>query len=147
MSSSAHSNDLMMSFTAFDSTGQLAHVHTEMLVGLCVSSTIHPFKVALLPRSTISCFSTNDSSKVSSLNGCSGGVCSSHNLIWQAGENIGIHQVKTVSTPRSGFVFTPVKQFTMCKFSGVREKHQKPRHDWGVCSFFRWRTFGSAGRN
>lgn len=121
MSSSAHSNDLVMSFTAFDSAGQLVHVHTEMLVGLCVSSTIHPFKVALLPRSTITSFSTNVSTKVSSPNGCSDGICSSHNLIWQAGENIGIHQVNTVNTPCSGFVFTPVKQFTFCKFSGARE--------------------------
>ena len=116
----------MISFTAFDSTGELTNVHTENIqVGLCVSS-IHPYKVALLPCSTVGGVSATVSNKqVASLScpsGCSDGICSSHNLIWQAGENVGIHQVKTlIGTPLLGFVFTPVKQIRFCEFSGTGE--------------------------
>ena len=96
---SSHCNGTWdLCFIALDSSGELTHVQTEKV---SLRASIQPYKVALIP-------------------GPNGGqpknICDLHHLILQAGQSLGIYQLKTVPSPNLQLDLIPITQSTFFEF-------------------------------
>ena len=85
-------------FIAIDSSGELTHVQTEKI---SLRASIQPYKVALIPG-------PNGSQPQN--------ICDSHHLILQAGQSLGIYQLRAVPSPNLQLDLTPITQSTFFEF-------------------------------